>query len=162
MARTTVEVAGDAFRRGTLPEICVATGVRADGLVPVRLTWTPAWTWLLLPFGVVPWIIAALVTTESLRGELPVQQIVMDRYHRRRRAAWGLAVAGAVAGALAAASSSVATGMLGMLLLVVAGLVVAAAEFGFVAARSASHGDAVILRRVHPRFAAAVHEAASG
>ncbi|MDP8929905.1 MAG: hypothetical protein M3O70_15395 [Actinomycetota bacterium] len=86
MAR--VSVSRERFRAGDFPEICVETGRPADGLVEARFDSTPDWTWILLNFGVFPFLIATWFATERVEGKLPVVRDVVRRYHARRRQGW--------------------------------------------------------------------------
>lgn len=154
MAR--VWVSREELATGEFPQVCVVTGARADATVPVRFDSLPEWAWVLLLFGLFPFLIATAFATERVAGEVPVVREVVERYHRRRRRSRWLAAGGAaliVGGLLAGAAWVVGSGVL----VVGAGTAVAVvASRGFVDGRPDRTGLWVSLSRVHPGFADAL------
>lgn len=45
---------------GNLPAVCVVSGEEADGQVSFRFNSLPDWTWILLLFGVFPFLVATI------------------------------------------------------------------------------------------------------
>jgi hypothetical protein len=77
--------------------MCARTGEPADRLLPVRASYTPRWTWLLLPFGGwLAWLIARGFTTEETMGLVPFSQAGLARRHLRARRRLAAVVAGAL------------------------------------------------------------------
>ena len=72
MAKVEVPASWLGREAERLPQVCVLSGDEAVGTVAFQLVHTPAWTYLLLPFGVVPFLIAIQFTAERNRVELPV------------------------------------------------------------------------------------------
>lgn len=104
--RDRVWVPRQALAEGDLPPVCVRTGRPADGLVPVRFRPVPGWTWLLLPFGVLPFLVATFFAGELVVGDVPATRAVVDHQRRwRRRGVW-LGLAALVGVGLAVLGSS--------------------------------------------------------
>ena len=104
--RDRVWVPRQALAEGDLPPVCVRTGRPADGLVPIRFRPVPAWTWLLLPFGVLPFLVANLFAGELVVGDVPVTRSVVDHHHRWRGRGLWLGIAAVVGVGLAVLGSS--------------------------------------------------------
>ncbi|MBV9953374.1 MAG: hypothetical protein JO291_15580 [Acidimicrobiia bacterium] len=68
-----------------LPRICVVTGEECSGTWRVRYDNPPGALWLLLLFGIVPFVIARLVTRHVVEGLLPISSrgIAVVRTARR-------------------------------------------------------------------------------
>lgn len=154
----TTWVRREDFEAGDLPHICITTGAVADGTVPVRFDSTPSWTWILLLFGVFPFLIATMFATERVDGEVPVVRSSVERYHRWRRTGWGLVLPGILAvavGWMATLSGLAWTG----LLVVLAGVaLLVASALSFVDGRPDDSGGWVRIIRAHPNFVAALED----
>jgi hypothetical protein len=153
----TARMSRERLCEGDLPRICVKTGAPADGLVEVECSTLPAWTYLLLLGGIVPFFIALIFASETIRGQVPVHRVVFDRYRRLNRQAWLFTAVAAMAGVTALLSD------LGWVLWWVAGAAVIAAAvtfgrrgMGWIDARPVRGTSLVELRGVSPEFAAAV------
>lgn len=95
MARVRVSL--EAFHNGALPPVCAKTGEPADHLLPIRASYTPRWTWLLLAFGGFwAFLIARGFTTEETMGLVPFSQAALARWQVRGRRRLAAAVLGAV------------------------------------------------------------------
>jgi hypothetical protein len=93
VARVRVSLA--AFQRGALPPVCAKTGEPADCLLPVRASYTPSWTWLLLVFGGFwGFLIARGFTTLETMGLVPFSQAALTRWRVQARSRLGWAVLG--------------------------------------------------------------------
>lgn len=143
---------------GDLPPVCVRTGEPTDELAAVRLDSLPEWTWILLLFGVVPFLIAVTFATERVAGRLPMSRRARERRRGHRRRAW---IAGATALGLFAVASVAQTPWpvwfaVGALVVVLASLV--GLERSLPSARPDRTGIGVHLRGVHPGFVEAVEQ----
>lgn len=152
----TAKVSRLRLEEGDLPAVCVKTGEPADGIVSVRFSMLPSWTFLLLLAGIFPFFIALVFANEQIVTQLPIHQSVLDRYHLLGRRAWayfGIAVACGVAAAVsgfawvwwAAAIAAVA----GVATLTQRGI-------GWMRARPVSGTSLIELDGVHAAFATAV------
>lgn len=148
----------ERLERGDLPPVCCKTGERTRRTVERRHRVIPPWTWVLLPFGVVPFLLVALLTT---------QRTVMVALPMSRRAALRLRLA-EVAARLALflgviTALAVVTGSLQVPwpvpvgCIAVAALAYAVTQLLWVRVDlSYTTAKLVHLGRVHPRFAEAV------
>ena len=154
-----VEVDAARLATGDLPRVCVVTGEPADGLVDVRLGRSPGWAWVLVPVSLMAFLFANLLGRETVRGEVPVTRAVFEAHQSRRRASLVVTVASLLVAALAAWVPVwwLVFVALGVALFVGAGLA-AVAERRFISGHAGDNGRTVVLRRVHPAFAAAVAE----
>ena len=141
---------------GDLPAVCVVTGEDADGRVSFKFNCLPDWTWILLLFGVFPFLIATLFATEVVRGEVPVRREIVERYHRRKRLSLIAAVVGVVLLALAMGLSQAWLAWTGVAALVVGIVVGTVASLGFIDGHPDRTGLWVKLSRVHPKFVEAL------
>jgi hypothetical protein len=53
--------------------------MRADGFATVRINNTPGWTWILLFFGIFPFLIAAYFATRRVDALIPMSDIALRR-----------------------------------------------------------------------------------
>jgi hypothetical protein len=155
---TAVTVEREQLVRGELPPICVVTGGPADGTVTCRLESLPTWTWILLLFGVVPFLVALLFAQERIEGQVPVVREVVTRFHLLRKRAALLAAGAFLALIVAIPGPTIPA------LVVSAGVMATALATGLWARWRFIHGRPVGDRRVrlsgvHPDFAAAVRAA---
>lgn len=148
----------ERLERGDLPPVCCKTGKRTRVMVERRHRVIPPWTWVLLPLGVVPFVLVALLST---RRTITIGLPMSRRAARRLRTADGLArlcLFGAMLTGLAAV-----TGRLQMPWFVPVAFV-AGAALAYALTRalwvnvdlSYTTARLVHLNRVHPRFAEAV------
>lgn len=158
MARTVV--ARESLYRAELPPVCVVTGRPAESTVRVRFDSLPSWTWILLLFGVLPFLIASWFATERIVGAVPVTREAVTRFHRRRRSST-LALLAGVVGLLYAGWAVAAWALWLAVPLTVAGVAGCIwAYFSFPDGRLVRGGTQVLLVRVHPSFVTAVQEMA--
>lgn len=161
-----VTIPAGVLRRGELPGVCVRTGAPADGTVVTRFRNRLGWAWLLLPFGLLPFLVAVAVLWQSVRGPLPLSaaahQAIEARAHRSRR----LGLAGLVVltvGTLATAAAvnvlavpGPADGLLAVLVAAIGfGLLVTAWRIDDGVAGYVDRSGAVVLTDVADAFAAA-------
>jgi len=64
---------------GHLPSVCAKTGLRADGFATIRVGNTPGWTWILLFFGVFPFLIAVYFATRRIDALIPMSDLALRR-----------------------------------------------------------------------------------
>jgi len=161
-----VTIWASQMRPGGLPAICVETGVPADRWVRKRYATAPSWTFLLLllailVLGVLAYFVVRALVSVRASGQLPFTRAVA---HRMRALSTGGLVTFLVSlvvfvTGLAGNSGVVAVAGL-VLFLVAVALLVEAGTFGPAAEVHRHPGvpsdRVVVLRRVHPDFAAAV------
>ena len=77
MARAAATV--EDLESGHLPPVCPKTGEPADGFATIVFTSTPEWTWILLLFGIFPFLIARYFTTARIVGLVPMSDVALRR-----------------------------------------------------------------------------------
>lgn len=77
MARAAATV--DDLEEGDLPPVCAKTGEPADGFAEIEFTSTPSWTWILLLFGILPFLIARYFSTVRIVGLVPMSDAALRR-----------------------------------------------------------------------------------
>ncbi len=161
------------LRAGRVPRVCVKTGARADGTVSTPATRTPAWTYLLIGFGVIPllvrrpgwslvlvpiciapFIVARYVTTRRSQIDLPASQPTIDVVNSSRKQFFGYVVLGIAVAALAF--------LIKVRFLVFGGVAVWLGGYGWMWWRQLQYwvgveldddGERVWITRAHPHFA---------
>jgi hypothetical protein len=121
MARVAVTV--EDLEAGTLPGICAKTGEQADGFATIEFTSTPQWTWILLLFGILPFVIARAFSKVRVVGLVPMSDAALRRARLFTWAYAGLFVLGIVLIVFAVALRSTTPAAIGVLMLVAALLV---------------------------------------
>jgi hypothetical protein len=149
----SAEVPERAFAHEELPAVCVKSGAPAELLMPRRALHFPGWTWILLPFGILPFLIARFFASRSVDGYLPFSR---PAFARIRQAAVVRTVA-LVAGVLLVAAGSL-TDVPALLWAGTGAWAVAAVAFALELAWSVGafylpEERRVLLTRVHERFA---------
>jgi hypothetical protein len=64
---------------GHLPSVCAKTGLPAEGFTSVRFSKLPGWTWILLLFGIWPFLIAWYFATRRINGLVPMSDLALRR-----------------------------------------------------------------------------------
>lgn len=148
----SVWVPRQALGNGELPHVCVKTGQPADGVTAIRFRTLPAWTWLLLLFGILPFFVALYFAGDRVVGDVPVTRGVVARLLTVRRWAYGLAAGGVALIALGAAVEGAAVAAVGVaaMLASVAAMVWHGASW--INARPDETGLLVKLSGVHEEF----------
>ncbi len=77
VARATASV--EDLKEGNLPPVCAKTGEAADGFATIEFTSTPGWTWILLLFGIFPFLIAHYYATIRVMGLVPMSDAALRR-----------------------------------------------------------------------------------
>jgi MFS family permease len=156
MARITV--ATEALTQGQFPPVCCKTGVHTDDYVRITFVETPGWTWILLPFGFIPFLIARLFVTTEFDGVLPMSPPFVRRMGRLRRVAQIAGVAG-VGCLIAAMFVSTELAVLGFVLIgIAAACLIASTIMAPDAKRDVGRG-AVEIKSVHRRFVETIEAA---
>ena len=153
MAR--IAVRRDAFEQGTFPAVCCKTGQPADGFERWEFSNTPAWTWILLLFGIFPFLIATAFATERFAGLLPISSVAAGRGTVARRLCWLFGGAALVCFALGLSQYD---SLLPIALAFAVLCLTAIAVRWFMSPNANLDGrDVVILSNVHRDFVAAIH-----
>ena len=142
---------------GRLPKLCAKTGAATETTAGVRLTSAPGWTWVLILFGIVPFVIVRWLATKSVRGRVPVSQPVPGRARTTRWMLAGVLALGIALLFVALAGDSRPIMWIGLVIVVVA-LVAMTGEQSSWWIDGQVKGDWVWLRGVHPTFARALGE----
>lgn len=64
---------------GYLPSVCAKTGEPATGFSTVRISHLPGWTWILLLFGIWPFLIAWFFATRRIDAKIPMSDLALRR-----------------------------------------------------------------------------------
>ena len=141
---------------GRLPHVCAKTGIPTDGYAQIRFSSPPAWTWILLFFGIFPFLIAQFFVTVHVEAIVPMSDIAQRRVTVFNRAFIGLVVIGVVFVGVGWALDFESVLILsGLVLLIVAIFAMLLAQ-PFVLPSGRVEGDWVQLSFVSDRFAAAL------
>ncbi len=81
------------FRTGRFPPLCAKTGGRPDDTVRVVATPSPGWTWILLLFGLFPFLIARAFAKPRIVGVIPMSSYALRRARYVRWASTALFLA---------------------------------------------------------------------
>jgi hypothetical protein len=145
-----------AFRDGELPPVCVKTGGRAQRMVAVQATRTPRWTWWLLPFGPLAFLLVRWLLRRQVTGWVPMSRSAARQLEGVRWLGWVsllLAVVSAFLGDLVGSPQLARVGLVALATAVAAEL---AAPLWSVGARLDPSRMYVALTRVDPKFHEAV------
>jgi hypothetical protein len=152
---STVTVSRLKLEDGDLPPVCIKTGTRPDGTVDVRFSSLPSWTYLLLFAGVFPFLIALVFANEVVRGQVPIREPVVRRFHelgRRALLCFGIAAVCSVVAVIGVEWMWAAAGLAAF-----AGAFIRMQQAaGWVRARPVRYTALVELSGVSEEFAAAV------
>lgn len=149
MARVAASV--EDLQAGTLPAVCAKTGRHADGWASIEFTSTPGWVWILLLFGIFPFLIANHFATVRIVGHVPMSASALQRARWFRWTYWsGFLLAGILLLVGLMSGYDVAPVGLGVFLGALVLLVVGQPFFWPWGRLS---GDVVWLSFVHRRFA---------
>ena len=84
----------EAFESGRFPPVCCKTGQQADTYSVWEFTHTPGWAYILIPFGILPFLIVLAFATKHFKGILPMNARAQQRLIAARRMVWGFGLAG--------------------------------------------------------------------
>jgi len=156
-----VEVTVSDLERRTFPPVCVKTGLPAEVGVAKTYVWVPGWTWILILFGIFPFLIARYFAAHRVTLELPAT-VEVDRIRRNANMTTTLTCALAIALLIFSSWQQLSAlyWLVGVLLL------------GALVYRTIQHyahwvggflqEQTLVLTRVHPRFVDACHRDFSG
>jgi hypothetical protein len=152
-----VMVSRERLWEGALPDICVKTGRPTTTRVRTELRNTlPAWAFLLLILGIVPFLVAWLHLREPVTARLPVHDDVLDRHDAVGRSIIVTLVLALIAVGLAIGAREPVLLLVGLGLGMLALVQSTWLDDRWVRLRLVPGTPFVELRRVHPSFAAAV------
>jgi hypothetical protein len=148
----------DRLERGDLPPVCCKTGERTRVTVERRHRVIPGWTWVLLPLGVVPFLLVALLSTRrTVTVMLPMSRRAAGRLRTADRVARLCFFSGVMTALGAATGRPPIPWVVPAALLAAAALAIGVARMLWVGVDlSYTSARLVHLARVHPRFAEAV------
>jgi hypothetical protein len=154
VARASAKI--EDLKAGRLPPICAKTGEPADGSIPIEFTSTPAWTLILLLFGIIPFFIARAFSTVRVVGLVPMSDVAQRRKRAFDRASVGLLLLSVTVLAIGVATHR-AVVLTGVAMVIATALFV---FFGvpFVLPSGEVSGDWVRLSFVDRRFANALDD----
>src|ERR1700724_2657414 len=69
-----------------LTPVCMVCGKEATEFFRKPMSWSPSWVWILILFGLVPFLIVALITTK--RAVLLAPLCSAHKDHWRKRTTW--------------------------------------------------------------------------
>jgi hypothetical protein len=143
------------LERGTLPQVCAKTGVATHGYTKIRFSSAPTWTWILLLFGIFPFLIAQYFATVHVEGIVPMSDVAQRRVMVFNRLFIGLVALGAVVSVVGwwALDTEAVVILVGLAIMIAAAFVMFLA-LPFVLPSGAVTGEWVQLSFVHERFAA--------
>jgi len=145
---------------GNLPRVCVKTGEPADGFTTLRFVSSPGWTWILLLFGILPFLIARYFAARRIEGQIPMSDIAIRRtqaFTWTYRIFFVAAVLLLAIGWLLAEDDGATVALIGLSTLVVT-IAFYAIGWVFVFPTGQVSDEFVTLSFVHKRFAEAVDE----
>jgi hypothetical protein len=67
------------LEEGMLPHVCAKTGNPTDGYTRIRFSSAPTWTWILLLFGIFPFLIAHYFARVHVVGIVPMSDVAQRR-----------------------------------------------------------------------------------
>jgi hypothetical protein len=140
------------------PRPCVKTGVLTSDVLLKTASRTPGWIWLLLLFGVWPYLIAAHFTRRSVKVAVPFCNEAWDRYMNQWKVARNVMVGSAVLTILFLAifrARPYWVGLVGLgCFLIALGMAIVNELENMCGASLGPDFETVSLTRVHPTFAA--------
>src|SRR5436853_2277724 len=66
---------------GHLPSVCAKTGRPADGFTTLEFASAPGWTWILLLFGIFPFLYAQHFASRRFYARIPVSDLALRRIY---------------------------------------------------------------------------------
>jgi hypothetical protein len=153
MAHTAAKVRD--VEAGNLPRVCAKTGETADALLDVEFTSTPGWTWILLLFGIFPFLIARYFATDRVVGRVPMSDGALRTARWAQWGTWGFLGLGVALFLLAIPTESDLVAQLGISTFV-GGIIFFILSLFFAWPRGRLDGEWVEMSFVDKRFATAV------
>jgi hypothetical protein len=78
----------EAFESGQFPPVCCKTGLHGDVYSAWEFSHTPSWIYILILFGIFPFLIASYFATRRFSGVLPLSAGTQQRLRTARRLVW--------------------------------------------------------------------------
>jgi hypothetical protein len=72
-----------AEAQGELPPICMICGNEAHEVVRKKMSWKPGWVWLLILFGLIPFLLVALMLTKRAVLQAPLCPLHKNHWSNR-------------------------------------------------------------------------------
>ena len=139
---------------GALPPVCAKTGVPTDGYTRIRFSSAPTWTWILLLFGIFPFLIAQYFAAVHVEGIVPMSDVAQRRVTVFDRLFIGLVALGVVVIAAGWALDTETAVILVGLAMLIAAIFAMLLALPFVLPSGSVTGEWVQLSFVNERFAA--------
>jgi hypothetical protein len=98
-----VQISSTVVQTRELPPICVKTGQPTDETLTIRGAAAPSWTYVLILFGFLPWLIVRAFASRRYEVTVPLTREVWQRYREWKRAGWIGVGAGILLGLVAVA-----------------------------------------------------------
>jgi len=154
----------DDFERGRLPAVCALSGQPSDGAYTETLRSPVGGQYLLLLFGVVPFLIVRYVTRKEAKGKIPVTRAAfasLEAQAKERRWRAFLLVGGGIAAWFLGAIVVADIPALGWVVIAVGTVaflagIVYDARTPLLRGHVEASGRWVVIENAHPAFAAAV------
>ena len=137
-----------------MPRVCAKTGVPTDGYVKIRFSSAPPWTWILLLFGIFPFLIAQYFARIHVEGIVPMSDVAQRRVTVFNRLFIGSVALGVVVLVVGWALDTEAAVIAVGLALMIAAIFAMLLAMPFVIPSGAVIGEWVQLSFVNERFAA--------
>lgn len=146
------------FERGEFPPVCCKSGAHGDVYSAWEFSHMPRWTYVLILFGILPFLVASAFATVRLRGVLPISTPVQGRLKTARRWVWAFGIGAVVLGIVGMASSSPAA-LAPAAIALVAWLATVACVWVWSPNARLDADDVVELTNVHRGFVEAIRSA---
>jgi hypothetical protein len=156
-----VEVAVRELERRNLPPVCVKTGLPAEVGVAKTFVWVPGWTWILVFFGIFPFLIARHFAARRVTLELPATAEV-DRMRRNANMTTILVCALAIALLVLSAWQQLSALYWPAGVLLLGALIYRTIQHYAHWVGGYLQEETLVLSRVHPGFVDACHRDFSG
>ena len=88
IAMASIRLTRYEAQEGQLPPVCMVCGQRAELFTSKTMYWHPPWVFVLLLLGLLPFIIAALLTQQRLRLKAPLCSNHLNHWQARSLAIW--------------------------------------------------------------------------
>jgi hypothetical protein len=95
----TIRLTRDESETGKLPGVCMRCGAPATELAKKDFTWVPAWVWVTILAGALPYVMLSIVLQQRMKLWAPMCR--QHRHHWLKRLAFNLIACVVVVGALA-------------------------------------------------------------
>ena len=150
-----------SFRLVPLPRVCVKTGTPTADVLTIKGSAAPSWSWFMIIFGFLPWLVASLASSKSYEIQVPMRAAIWRRHRKIRRAAFIAFVAGLVLAIVATVQGRDNSAIL-LFPSFVAMAVYAGNEWFNTIGVQLTRDGGLLLTRVHPEFERALLDSQRG